>query len=208
MSAGESVTCWIDRLKGGDRQAAQRLWERYYGRLVREARRWLKRAPAGPAADEDDVAQGAFASFCRRAAEGRFPRLYDRNDLWQLLVVIAFRKTCNQIKQEKRHQPPGRRVVHASALAAGPGGDEGALFADLIGRGPGPALAAQTAEECRRLLAGLGDEELRRVALWKLEGYTTEEIAPRMDDGKGRSEATVRRKLDLIRRRWEEEVTP
>ena len=207
MTAGESVTCWIDRLKGGDREAAQRLWERYFGRLVLETRRWLRHTPR-QAADEEDVALSAFDSVCRRAAQGRFPRLFDRDDLWQLLVVIAFRKTYNQIKHERRRQPPGRRVIHTSALAAGPGGDEGALFADLIGRGPNPALAAQTAEECRRLLAGLGSEELRQVALWKLEGYTAEEIAPRMDDGKGRSEATVRRKLDLIRRRWEEEVTP
>ena len=207
MPSGASVTQWIDRLKAGDRAAAQRLWERYFGELVRRTRRWL-RHKTRPVADEEDVALSAFDSVCRRAEQGRFPRLFDRGDLWQLLVVIAFRKTCNQIKHERRRQPPGRRVVHASALAAGPGGDEGALFADLISRGPGPELAAQTAEECRRLLAGLGDEELRRVALWKLEGYTTEEIAPRMDDGKGRSEATVRRKLDLIRRRWEEEVTP
>ena len=207
MSSGESVTQWIDRLKGGDRACIERLLKHYFGQLVRQTRRWLRHAPR-QAADEEDVALSAFDSVCRRAEQGRFPRLCDRNDLWQLLVVIAFRKTCNQIKHEKRRQPPGRRVVHASALAAGPDEDEGALFADLIGRGPGPALAAQTVEECRRLLAGLGDEELRQVALWKLEGYSNQEIAPRMDDGKGRSEATVRRKLDLIRKRWEEEVRP
>ena len=208
MTAGESVTQWIDQLKGGDRAAAQRLWERYYGRLVREARRWLKRAPAGPAADEDDVAQGAFASFCRRAAEGRFPRLYDRNDLWQLLVVIAVRKTCNQIKHERVRQPRNGRVVHVSALAAGPNGDEGALFAEMISREPSPEMVAQSAEECRRLLAELGDETLRQVALWKLEGYTNEEIAPRMNDGQGRSLATVELKLKMIRKRWEKEVIP
>ena len=208
MTAGESVTQWIDQLKGGDRAAAQRLWERYYGRLVREARRWLKRAPAGPAADEDDVAQGAFASFCRRAEEGRFPRLFDRNDLWQLLVVIAFRNTCNQIKHEMARQPPNGHVINASALAAGPDEDEGALFADLIGRGPSPELAAQTAEECRRLLAELGDDELRQVALWKLEGHSNKEIGNKMNGGKGRSTATVGRKLDLIRLRWQKEVRP
>ena len=71
MAPGESVTQWIDHLiKGGDREAVQRLFERYYERLVREARRWLKRAPTAPVADEDDIAQVAFASFCRRAAEG------------------------------------------------------------------------------------------------------------------------------------------
>jgi DNA-directed RNA polymerase specialized sigma24 family protein len=202
MNAGESVTCWIDRLKAGDREAVQPLWERYFGRLVREASRWLKRAPAAPVADEADVAQGAFASFCRRAAEGRFPHLYNRNDLWQLLVVIAYRKTCNQIKHERLRQPRNGRVVHVSALA----GDEGALFAEAISREPGPAVVAQTAEECRRLLAELGSEELRQVALWKLEGYTKEEIAPRMNGGEGRSLATVERKLKEIRLRWEKEV--
>jgi RNA polymerase sigma factor (sigma-70 family) len=203
MTSSESVTQWIDRLKGGDREVVQRLWERYYGRLVREARRWLKRAPAAPAADEDDIAQGAFASFCRRAAEGRFPRLYDRNDLWQLLVVIAFRKTCNQIVHERRRQPQGGRVVHASALDAGPDGDESALFADMISQEPSPEMVAQTAEECRRLLAELGDETLHQVALWKMEGFTNEEVAAQL----GRGVATVERKLALIRRRWEKELT-
>ena len=208
MSADESVTCWIDRLKAGDRQAAQPLWERYYGRLVREARRWLRRAPAAPAADEEDVALSTFASFCRRAEEGRFPRLFDRNDLWQLLLVIAYRKACDQIVQEGRRRPRQGRAVHASALAAGPDGDESALFADMIGQQPSPAMVAQTAEECRRLLAELGDETLRQVALWKLEGYTNDEIAPRMEDGKGRSLATVELKLKMIRKRWEKEVIP
>jgi DNA-directed RNA polymerase specialized sigma24 family protein len=99
-----------------------------------------------------------------------------------------------------------RPGLHASALAAGPDGDEGGLFGDIIGEGPSPAMVAQTAEECRRLLAALGSEELRQVALWKLEGYTNEEIAPRMNGGEGRSLATVERKLKEIRLRWEKEV--
>jgi DNA-directed RNA polymerase specialized sigma24 family protein len=153
MNTGESVTCWIDRLKAGDREAVQPLWERYYERLVREARRWLKRAPAAPAADEEDVALGAFASFCRRAEEGGFPRLFDRDDLWQLLLVIAYRKSCDQIKHEGRRQPRHGRALHASALVAGPDGDGSGLFADIVGEGPSPAMVAQTAEECRQLLA-------------------------------------------------------
>jgi DNA-directed RNA polymerase specialized sigma24 family protein len=74
----------------------------------------------------------------------------------------------------------------------------------MISREPGHEMAAQTAEECRRLLAELGSDELRQVALWKLEGYTNEEIAPML----GRGRATVERKLDLIRKRWEKEVGP
>ena len=44
------------------------------------------------------------------------------------------------------------------------------------------------------------------MALWKLEGYTNEEIAPMMNGGKGRSDATVERKLKEIRLRWQREV--
>ena len=199
MSSGESVTQWIDRLKGGDRACIERLWERYFEKLVRQTRRWLRHTPR-QAADAEDIALNAFDSVCRRAEQGRFPCLFDRNDLWQLLVVIAFRKTCNQIKHERARQPPNGHVINASALA----GDEGALFEDMISRGPSPAMVAQSAEECRRLLDGLGDETLRRVALWKLEGYTNGEIAPML----GRKRAAVDRKLNKIRLRWKKEVGP
>ena len=36
------------------------------------------------------------------------------------------------------------------------------------------------AEDCRLLLDRLGDETLRRVALWTLEGYDTQEIAEKL----------------------------
>ena len=199
MSSGESVTQWIDRLKGGDRACIERLLKRYFGQLVRQTRRWLRHTPR-QAADAEDIALNAFESVCRRAEQGRFPRLCDRNDLWQLLVVIAFRKTCNQIKHEVVRQPPNGHVINASALA----GDEGALFADMISREPSPEMVAQSAEECRRLLAELGDEQLRQVALWKLEGYTNDEIAPKL----GRKRCAVERKLNKIRLRWEKEVNP
>jgi DNA-directed RNA polymerase specialized sigma24 family protein len=201
MTSGESVTQWIDRLKGGDREVVQCLLERYFKKLVRQTRRWLRDTPR-QAADEEDVALKAFNSVCLRAEQGRIPRLFDRNDLWQILVVIAFRKTCNQIIHEARRQPRNGRVIHASALVAGPDGDERALFADMISREPSPAMVAQSAEECRRLLAELGDATLRQVALWKLEGYTNEQIAPKL----GRKRCAVERKLNKIRLRWEKEA--
>src|SRR6516225_5506207 len=163
MSSSESVTQWIHQLKEGERDAVQKLWEGYFERLVRQTRQWLRCAPK-QAVDADDIALSAFDSVCRRAEQGRFPRLFDRNDLWLLLVVIAFRNTCNQIKHEMARQPPNGHVINASALA----GDEGALFADMISREPRPEMVAQSAEECRRLLAELGDQTLRQVALWKL----------------------------------------
>jgi DNA-directed RNA polymerase specialized sigma24 family protein len=150
-------------------------------------------------ADEEDVALSAFDSFFRRAQEGRFPRLADRHDLWQLLVVIAARKASNLAKQERR-----RPVIHASALPTGKGEETGSAFAHVISRDPDPAFAAQVIEEYQRLLGQLGDTNLRDVAVWKLEGYTNKEIMAKL----GRSLATVERKLGLIRDAWERETTP
>ena len=55
------------------------------------------------------------------------------------------------------------------------------------------------AEESRRLLNVLGDETLRRIATWKLEGHTNEEIAARL----GCIVRTVANKLKYIRMAWE-----
>jgi DNA-directed RNA polymerase specialized sigma24 family protein len=203
VSSTGSVTHWIHQLQAGDQAAFQKLWEGYFRRLVGLARKRLQGAPRA-AADEEDVALSAFDSFFRRAREGRFPRLADRHDLWQLLVLIAVRKASNLVKHEGTAKAGGGKVIPASALAAVDGSQEGSLFGAMIGQEPDPALAAQVAEDYRRLLDGLGDANLRRVAVWKLEGHTNEEIATKL----GRSLAAVERKLRLIRATWEKEITP
>ncbi len=72
----------------------------------------------------------------------------------------------------------------------------------LFGPEPTAELAAQLAEEYERLLDGLGDETLRAVAQWKMEGWTNREIAARM----GCVEHTVERKVRSIRRLWSRET--
>jgi DNA-directed RNA polymerase specialized sigma24 family protein len=200
MSTTGSVSYWIERLKEGDRATVQQLWERYFRQLVGLVRAKLRSAPRS-LADPEDVALSAFDSFCRAAEQGRLPRLEDRNDLWPLLVKIAERKAINLAKHELCQKRDASRSVPFSALLGGDEGD-GPLFADLR-REPDPALAAEVAEELRRLLGLLDDPDLKRVALWKMEGYTHAEIAaelrclPRM----------VERMLKLIRRTWAAEVT-
>jgi DNA-directed RNA polymerase specialized sigma24 family protein len=203
MTSVGSVTYWIDRLKEGDPRAAERLWEGYFQRLVRLARARLHAAPRR-AADEEDVALSAFDSFCRGAGEGRFPRLSDRDDLWQLLVLLTARKASNLVRQELRLCRGGGRVWNASALAGDAAPGEESAFANLVGREPDPEFAAQVAEQCRSLLARLGDPTLQSVAVWKMDGYSNEEIAARL----GRSLGTVERKLRLIRSIWENEAPP
>jgi DNA-directed RNA polymerase specialized sigma24 family protein len=203
MSSSGSVTCWIQQLKEGDQAALQKVWERYFHRLVGLARKKLQGAPR-QAADEEDVALSAFDSFCRAAGQSRFPQLVDRDDLWQLLVLLTVRKAANLAKHERRQKRGGGQVRHLSALASGDSDEDGTAFASLIGRAPDPGFAAQVAEECRTFLDQLADEQLRSVALGKMEGLTNQEIAVRL----GRAEVTVERKLRHIRDLLEKEMAP
>jgi DNA-directed RNA polymerase specialized sigma24 family protein len=201
MSSPGSVTDWLAGLSQGDQEAIRQLWQRYFPRLVGLARQRLRGSPARQG-EAEDVALSAFDSFCRGAEQGRFPDLFDRDDLWRLLVVITARKAANLLKRERR-QKRGGGVVTFSDLPEDPGGS-GPPFADLLGREPDPQFAAQAAEEARRLLAALGDPVLQSVAVWKMEGRTNEEVAALL----GRSLPTVERKLRLIRALWEGEGEP
>ena len=193
---GGSVTRWVTALKAGDLAAAQPLWERYHRRLLALARTKLRTARRR-SADEEDVVQNAFHSFFRGVAAGRFPRLDDRDNLWRLLVVITARKALDQLAREHTKRQGGGTLAGESRIT--PGAD-GAAIEQVVGDEPTPEFAAQVAEEYQRLLDRLADDTLCKVAVWKMEGLTDDEVAGRL----GCSRRTVARKLDTIRVIWSE----
>jgi RNA polymerase sigma factor (sigma-70 family) len=199
VSSPASVTTWIGQLKSGNHDAAQQLWNRYFPEMVRLARARLHGFPRR-AVDEEDVAVSAFNSFCEGAAAGRFPLLSDRNNLWRLLVVITARKAIDARQREARQIRGGGKVRGESAWANAPDeADQDAGIQQVIGAEPTPEFAAQVAEQTRRLLDVLDSDELRTVAVCKMEGYSNREIAEKL----GVVERTVERKLDRIRKFWE-----
>lgn len=197
MPEDGSITLWLGRLKDGDEAAVRRIWQDYFQRLVALARTKL-RGVRRRAADEEDVALSAFDSFCRAAEGGRFPHLGGRDDLWRLLVTITARKAHDLAQSEGRLKRGGGDVRGDSAFAADPGRG----WAEVAGTEPSPAFAAQTAEEYRRLLGLLADDELRVIAVWKMEGLTNAEIADRLTC----AVPTVERRLRLIRKTWAVEL--
>jgi DNA-directed RNA polymerase specialized sigma24 family protein len=195
-TSGEgSVTRWIGDLKGGDPGAARELWERYFETLVRFARARL-RSTSRAAEDEEDVALSAFDSFCAAAANGRFPQLEDRDDLWRLLVTITARKAADLAGRERALKRGGGKVVSAGALARDV--HEGGLLDEVACPLPTPEFAAMVAEECRLRLQGLPDDAQRQIAFLKMEGLTNQEIADRLGCGL----RSVVRTLALIRKSW------
>jgi len=184
-SLEDSVTTWMRKLRAGDGVATKWLWERYYPNMLRLARYKLGRTPCR-GADEEDIALSAFKSFCNAAAHGRLSGPINQDNLRQLLFALTARKVVGQVRYESRRKRNGAPCeVELDSLATPE---------------PGPELAAQLDEEMHRLLDRLGDQQLRSVALWKMDGLTSAEIAAQM----GCSERTVERKLRVIRRLWQE----
>ncbi len=192
-----SITGWIANVKSGDLSAAQPLWERYFARMVDLARARLRgsgRQGRDAASDEEDAALSAFDSLCAGLARGQFPQLADRDDLWRLLVVITTRKVSAQARRQLRQKRGGGHVQPATDLASCDSEDD--LLARAVGSEPTPEFAAMVAEEYRKLLERLGDDVLRKVAILRMEGATTDAIAEQL----GCARRTIARQLALIRR--------
>ena len=185
VEISQSITRLIRAAQDGHDSAAGVLLGEYFQRLVQLVRKRLQTMP-GLAGYEEDVALQSFGSMCRyiRCPE-RPVNLANRDDFWRLLATRAVSRAIDLIRRHKPEETPGEHDVE-----------------QLLGREPTPEEAAEMADECRRLLDLLADSELRQIALWKVEGYTNEEIAARLDC----VPRTVERKVRRIRLLWKHEL--
>lgn len=198
MADDDSVTQWMQAAGNGDSDGIQKLWQRFFHQMEDVAR---KRLPRGRRrhSDEEDVALNAFQKFCAGAAAGKFPQLNDRDDLWRLLLVITKREALQQQRAEGRQKRGGGFIRGESYFGAAPDPDSSAAGLDQQQHStPTPDNACLLVEEFERLLIALNDDQLRQIALSKMEGSTVEEIAVQM----GLSPRSIKRKLQLIRQCW------
>jgi len=185
MSSDGSITQCLRDLGAAERRddAVQELWDRFFGEVVRHALGRLRAmGVARGMADEEDVAERAFTKICRGIEAGQL-RLQNRVDFQKLLLATTTREAINQYHRGRRDG--GREP-------------DGGILQQVPDPEMTPELRWLADEACRRLLALLDDDVLRRIALWKLVGYTNQEIASRLDC----SLAKVERKLDRIRVKW------
>lgn len=195
-----SVTGWLHSLRDGDEAAAEKVWERFFHRLVTAAARQLRRG-VNRVADEEDVAVDVFDSFCRRIQTGAYPNLSDRDELWRLLLTITENKARNQIRHERAQKRGaggvrGDSVFYARAESANaPGFDR---FSSID---PTPEDVAIMDETMTELLDRLTDEQ-REISIQKLQGYSNREISMNV----ALSVATVERRLRQIRTQWSDLV--
>lgn len=196
MSLDGSVTHWIAQLElGRAEEAEERLWQRYFRRLLSLAKLKLGETPR-TVADEEDVATAALQSFFEGVAKKSFPRLHDRNELWPLLAKITACKALDQQRYLLAEKRGGRR------MESPPAASDQAFHDNQLGgisdTEPGPEFLAAMSEQCDRLMNLLGDDQLRQIARRRFEGFTNAEIAREI----GVIERTVERRLHLIRSLW------
>lgn len=200
--SSHSITQWIESLRNNEPRAQSELWQRFCERMLSVARARLANAPRR-VADEEDVVLNAFDSFCRGIESGRFPDLRERNGLWQVLLSLTVNKAVDLMRHIGREKRTWRRTVSQSELENNTSDSGIPGFEAMLHSGePDPAFASEIADHLDWLLQKLQDEQLRRIALLKLEGFTNPEIAGQV----GCALSTVERRLVLIRKRLEAEL--
>lgn len=196
-TTSNSITRWFVALRRGDSLAAHRLWDAYFGEICRLASRTLAARSRTTAFDEEDVAADVLGNFFTQATRGNHAEIRNRDDLWQLLVIITVRRARMLARRERALKRGGGRVALQSEVEAG-----GQFHLDqLIGEDQGASFSQFLSHQCRQLLELLEDPQLERIALAKLAGHTNEEIAIQQ----GCTRVTIQRKLRLIRSAWGEE---
>ncbi|MCO6456324.1 MAG: hypothetical protein J5I93_13580 [Pirellulaceae bacterium] len=191
MSESGSISKILVDIKQGDERAAEQLWNRLVGAVAARARKQL--ATYGVrGADQEDIAIDVFASLCRGAVKGRFPRLDDRGDLWQILMMLTRQKVIDR----KRKRPP---EWTESAIGRVDNDGSELLGLDIVPAQELPADIIVTAVDSLRELLDSMDESQRQVALLRMDGLNNQEIAARLKV----SLRSVERKATLIRQDWQ-----
>lgn len=195
-SEPHSVSILLHRLSSGDDEAAGAIWSRYVEQLLPLAKRKLRGLKTA-AADEEDVLISVFDKFFRAARSDRFTRLENRDDLWQILLMMTERRVADQYRKSHAQKRGSGRVVSVERIT----GDDSMQIdqlQELADSAPTPEFAAAFADQIDVAFRQL-PEGVREVAVLRMEGHSVKDIAEEV----GISVSSVERKLRLIRTEWQ-----
>jgi RNA polymerase sigma-70 factor (ECF subfamily) len=173
----------LRRFRGGDNEAATRLYMRYAHRLWTLASTQLARDVAARL-NAGDVVEFVFRSFFKDAKAGLYD-LPDGDELWKLLLVIALRKIRAGGAYHPVAKRDGCRTESGDALDA--------LAGRLTGDPQAHAVLCLAVEET---LSRLPEVSQTIVAL-RMDGFAVAEIAVKT----GRSNRSVERNLQEFRKK-------
>lgn len=190
----------LDAVRLGDEDAIAKLWEDYFQKLVRVASRRLP-SNLKRSGDEEDVALSAFHSFIAGIRRDQYPDLSGPDNLWGLLITLTSRKAHAHMRHQTRQKRGGGSVRGESVFIDAANLDRGGGIGGVGSPEGNPDIHAELAEACEELLAQLGDDQLRQIAVMRMDGYLVDEIAQNLT----MSKRAVERRLQLIRKLWSEQ---
>src|SRR5262249_15935377 len=153
----------MERVRRGDQDAARRIVDTFFRRLIGLARTRLE-GPSLQKEDPEDVVQSALASFFRRQVSDPF-QLTTWDSLCGLLATIPLRKCGHHVEYYLAKCRDFRR--EAAAPDTSP--DDSTLPWQAIARDPTPSEAAVLRDTLAQLLEEM-DQRERDVVHLTLEG--------------------------------------
>lgn len=192
MEQEQTFSRFLACLRAGDNAAAIQVFDRFARRLIRLAGEQMAEAIRRKV-EPEDIVQSVYRSFFTRNREGQF-ELVNWDSVWGILTTITMRKCINRAEY---FQAQCRDVRREYALESA--GESGRYQAHTaMDREPTPLEAAILTEEVERVMTGL-DERERQILSLHLQGNEVPEISSVI----GRSERTVQRTLERIRKELE-----
>ena len=179
-----SVTTWLFRLNRGDESVIFLLWKRYWQRLVELAKTDLAVFKNRASDDEEDIAQKVFTDIWQRIRSEHQPKPRNRAELWNLMIVITYRKIIDSQRGMRAKKRGGNAPLHPM-LTAEVAPDWSVVLNDDLDR-----------------LAELKGDMAKKIVELMMAGFDQNEIAERLNS----SPRTIQRRLALIREAWKKHI--
>lgn len=187
MSAANTFTDLISRVRAGDEQAAAELVRQYEPLVRREVRLHLEDRRLSRLFDSLDVCQEVMASFFVRAAAGQYD-LERPDQVLRLLVTMARNKLASAARRERRQRRDIRRET----------GGAGALE-QVADTDPTPSQIVAGRELLVEMRRRLSDDE-RQLADLRSQGLGWPDIAGRLGGTPQARRVQLGRAMDRVLR--------
>ena len=155
----------LSAYRKGNKEAEEKLFQRYYSRLIYLARGKMG-AKLKALEGASDIVQSVMRSFFGRAREKQIDVEPEEN-LWPLLVKITVNKIRNRAKRYGTQKRDPDRVQLLEVI-------------DPLERGPSPDHVIMMKDEREHLLEQFSGRR-RRILEMILEGFGVKEIAEQLD---------------------------
>jgi DNA-directed RNA polymerase specialized sigma24 family protein len=189
-----SVSGWIAKMRQGDAIAIGHLVSRYFRKISLFADSKLRRG-VRVSDDGEDIAISVLQTITQNSADGQFPNLQDRDDLWLLMIVIAQHAVIDRQRTVMRRVPTHTMTDMLEKYNVD--------LDQFLGQEDSQRKALEIIECWDQLVKSLPDEEYREIVKQKMLGRSNRKIADTLQV----TSKKVDRKVNQVLEMWQKYIT-